>query len=908
MSSVGYDIYNRYDLGAPGNPTTYGTLASYSSLINATHQIGAFFYTDYSMGHNGYSNTGSVDSNGNTFANAGGYPGFLNSAPGNPDGDFNGAYANNVQQGRLAGLDNINFDTNYQYIRNPTTPGNPANLPAGTTPAFGRIANEPMPANAQFYPQANNNPIFVYNPATGQGGIQVNSFNNSNPLAGSPTTENVTGYIMRNLQWYVQKLGVDGFRLDAVKNMEWQTALPYYNQAVYRSSTRTYLNGVQEQIYGFGEYYGSHPTQIFSVSPPSQYNPNGSPAGSIGTVHNNLNVLDFPLFFAMQNNLTANGYQNNWNNVVNASVDTQHNGTVGVKFVSSQDNGPPALDNVAYAYTLMLPGQALVYYNGNTNTYGSFPANGREDALGGVYGNTMANTTNTTSHFSGVSGLVDIRNRYSTGNYIQRYLTQNNFAFERQDSALVLLNNQEGGGNVSTTLHTDFRPGTYLEELTGNAANSNGLLPQLLQVNADQTVNVTFPNNDTPSGKFTGQGYLIYGPATPVGTLSLTNVASVMPGTAPSANASNLPYANGANRVSSVDVIKSATFNVNLQTIPVKLLGSISDPNASGDNALIRIDGGLPINGDGHVDFTTPNTVTYGYDFFRTKSSPLYGGGDGQFIQTINTAQLGQGYHSIEVIAFRHRTAFGNNANPPPLYTDWTQTIYVDTAPPVSAIESFSATVPGVNQNRTLLVKSVDGLANNIHVIFDLPAADTTAQILAMVNSGNQANAFDTNLWTINANGLTSGNHVATVITYKPDGTYNIQRFGGLYTSTIFGAGLGDLNFDGQYTVADVNLFGQILASNNTQFNPAADFDGDGVVGRTDLLLFGQRLRAVGAGASVLQAYNNLLAQYPGPSTTSAAAQMLALGATPVAVPEPASLALLAAGGGVTLLRRRRRC
>ena len=39
--------------------------------------------------------------------------------------------------------------------------------------------------------------------------------------------------------------------------------------------------------------------------------------------------------------------------------------------------------------------------------------------------------------------------------------------------------------------------------------------------------------------------------------------------------------------------------------------------------------------------------------------------------------------------------------------------IYVDTAPSVSAVMSFNATVPGINQNRTLTVENVDGLANN---------------------------------------------------------------------------------------------------------------------------------------------------------------------------------------------------
>ncbi len=918
--SVGYDVYNRFDLGSPNDPTNYGTITDYKDLINATHQMGGYFYTDYSMGHSGYSSSSSVDGNGDSFVNAGGYPGLLIEYPGNSylnpgvpaniDGDFNGAYATSTQDARLAGLLNINFNTDYQYIRNPTTPGNPANIPGGTTPAYGRLANVPMPVNQQFYPDPNSPPLSVYNPLTGQQNIEIHSFNTTNPQAGSPAPENDTGYLMRNIQWFVQTLGVDGFRLDAVKNMQWPTALPYFDQAVYNASPRAYLNGVQEQMFTFSEYYdsnipgASNPYQDSTVEvlQKSPMNPNGSFAGPAGTVQPNRDALDFPLFFALQGNLTGDGYTNNWNNVVNASLDSGlgHNGTVGVKFVQSQDNGAPYLSNVAYAYTLMMPGEAMVYYNGNTATYGNFPQNGREDALGGVYGNQMAdnslgafnasNSTMTVSHSNQISGLVDIRNRYSTGNYIQRYLTQNNFAFERQDSSLVLLNNQTGGGNLNATLPTSFNPANvpYLVELTGNAA-ANGL-PQVLSVNSNATVNVTFSNNTNSGGTFTGQGYLIYGPPTPIGTLTITNVASQIAGNPPGSSDPNITYDNGANTISNVAVIKNvAQFQIQLQTQKVYLLGNpnLYDPNAGGDNALLKIDGGIQIplpNGTKPAFVSTnPGTITYGYIPFQN-ASPLVGGGTGLYAETVDTADLSQGYHYIDVIAFRHRT--GTDA--PPVFTDWTQSIYIDTAPPVSNIQSFNPITPDVGQNRSLVIQSVDGLANNIHVLLDLPAADTNSQILAMIGNANQATSIDANLWSINENNLSTGNHVATIVSYKPDGTCNIQRFTGLFVDPP-GDGMGDLDGDGQYNVQDVQLFGSLLESHNTKFNPTADFDGDGLINYQDLLLFGNKLRAVGADTRTMQAYDQLLNQYSSATT-----------------PEPASLSLLSLGGGALLLRRRR--
>ena len=38
--SVGYDQYDRFDLGKPGNPTLYGTETGLKSLVNSIHRIG----------------------------------------------------------------------------------------------------------------------------------------------------------------------------------------------------------------------------------------------------------------------------------------------------------------------------------------------------------------------------------------------------------------------------------------------------------------------------------------------------------------------------------------------------------------------------------------------------------------------------------------------------------------------------------------------------------------------------------------------------------------------------------------------------------------------------------------------------------------------------------------------------
>jgi hypothetical protein len=846
--SVGYDVYNRFDLGGPGNPTLYGTETGLKALVSAIHQAGDSYYSDLVWNHDGFS-----DQSTPGFAASGGYPGFAlslnpnNNSTGYNDanGDFHSPSDTSTWGMRLAGLIDIAQEKNYQFIRSPVDSRDSRNLPAGTTALNGRLANVADPNNARFYPDKSLSPISVFDPTTGEQNIKIYPFNNTDPLNGTPVAENALGYLMRYTQWLVQYVGVDGFRLDAAKNMPpW--VLNYYDRAVYRSSFRTQLDGSQEPIFGFGEVFDGNKSLL------QQYVRKDINPADPGRIGGNRDVLDFPLYFALQGNLTGNGFQNSWFNVVNAGL--SNNGSEGVSFVSSADSPAPYLDNVAYAYTLTHPGNAIVYFNAHEfGTNRSFPRDGRGDALGGLYGDTITN-------------LVDIRDTHPQGNYDQRDLEKEVLIYERDDSMLVGLNNRLDGGYDSRTVHTNFAPGTYLIELTGNAtdphADPDGVIPPLLQVDQSGNVNLRVPRNRNDNGVETDKGYVIYAPASPQGSLSLTGVDHVIAGQTPTAST------NGTARLSDIDAITGDSFQIELDTNAVNLLGNAQfrDRAADGDNALFKIDGGVDVTGNGFVS-TTPGSVAYGFQQFTTVHNPGYSSadGNGQYVQSIDTSMLSNGYHYLTVRVFRHR-----NGNEPPIFTDFKVTIYVDRAPTVMQVVRFNPTVAGVNENRTLLVQSADLLANNVHGFLDLPAGLTDAQVVGMVGRASQATRIDRDLWTKNFTGLTSGNHVITVVSFQIDGSASVQRFPGLFTSTIFGAGLGDLNFDGSIKADDVNLFGQVLASNNSQFNPAADFNGDGVVDNSDLLLYYQTLVSAHADTATLAAFNQLLGPPAGGFATDA--------------------------------------
>lgn len=371
----------------------------------------------------------------------------------------------------------------------------------------------------------------------------------------------------------------------------------------------------------------------------------------------------------MVDHLTSNGLANDWRTINAANVDDYglRNGSAGVKFASSHDDFGPALDNVAHAYILMLPGNAIVYFNAGEYGQVDFPKAGRGDVLGGNFGDRIGK-------------LVGIRNSHGRGNYKERLLTKELLVFEREGRAVVLLNNRRDAGFDDVTIATSPAPGTPLIELTGSASDilidPNDKVPELVVVKADRTTNVRVPQNIASDGQPHNSGYLIYGLAWPQAPLviELTGVDRVDPAETPSAPT------NGTARLSPLHVIKGDSFQVKIKTVEVNLLGNQRDLFADGDNALISIDDGRDLTGDGLVDFRKPGSATYGFERFRDKYSPRIGPGgingpcgDGEFVQTIDATKLENGMRFPEVRAFRHRTDGG-----PAVYSSFKKVLLVE--------------------------------------------------------------------------------------------------------------------------------------------------------------------------------------------------------------------------------------
>ena len=215
-----------------------------------------------------------------------------------------------------------------------------------------------------------------------------------------------------------------------------------------------------------------------------------------------------------------------------------------------------------------------------------------------------------------------------------------------------------------------------------------------------------------------------------------------------------------------------------LRTTPVRLLGSddLRDVEADGDEALLRVDGGRDVNGNGEVDFRTPGTTEYGFERFVTKSRPLIGNhgvnaprGDGEFLQAIDATRLEEGLHFLTARAYRHRSDGG-----PAVFSDFKKVIYVDRVPPVAAIAAARRLPGGKVQ---IDIASRDSTADSMHVLTNVPAGLDNAGVAALVKDGHGRGArIESGALPVRAGrsgrrqGDVDGNDL------RDDGTRNVQR------------------------------------------------------------------------------------------------------------------------------------
>jgi alpha-amylase len=517
---------------------------------------------------------------------------------------------------------------------------------------------------------------------------------------------------------------------------------------------------------------------------------------------------------------------------VNASVDrifdnNANNGNFGVQFVEAHDSGTasPALDNVAYAYVLMRAGSPIVYFQAGEFGSVSFPRPGRGDALGGQFGNL-------------ITTLVDIHNEYGRGSYLERWIDGDVLVFERSNACLVGLNDRRDGGYDQRTVTTNFSPGLRLKELTGNAANPlvdpNNDIAEVITVGTGGQVTLRVPRNRNANNVQHNRGYVIYGPFNPEGELTVSNVAGVLSPDGPE-------KPNGTRRLAEISLIQADSFEVRLETVD-------ADPIDDGEDdlALLRINAGMDLNGNGVIDHLDQGFVGFGYENFLTESVSLKSGGvdiggvqKGLYRQVIDATQLPEGRNYLSVIAFRSRPG-----GTPPIFQTWRKVLLIDRVPPEMALHAPAPGTAITTSAYQIAVRSVDRTASQVHLFLNQqPGTDVVA--MAQAGQGLATN-IDRGIFNRTFTNLSAGNQRLDVVAYEP--TRPEPSVTTLSVPVVINEfdGLGDMNGDGRVTNRDIFPFVQMVQAGN-QFSPAGDLNGDGVVDENDVPLFAEKL--LGAGA-----------------------------------------------------------
>lgn len=850
--SIGYDLFDRFDLGSPSAPTHYGTESEFRQLMREFHKANIEVYPDLIMNHNA-----SKDKNTPNFLSQGGYPGFLlQESGGDPDGDFH-AYAAgcpqstnpadpcyNLYDGRLVGLIDIDQAKNLNYIRHPVASGNPQNIPQGT------IYNRPAATNARFYSDQGLASVNVANPGTtrnpGASNYTIFPFNLVDPMQGDPTVENATGLLLRSTRWMLEEFGVDGFRLDAAKHIPTWFWDNLWDAHVYQR--RKAFDGSMVTPFSFSEVVEGGGALMQDYVRRQREPGSGSGWPAQGWEFGNRDALDLNEAGALRDLCTANGF-GNWSNVLNATIDLRddgfHNGSMGVHHVVSHDNDVAEGTNTTYAeaYVLTRPGRPNVYYN--AFQFGAEPNdfprdNGRDDAIGN--GGNLITT------------LVQIRNGYCRGWYWGLNSTDTNnpslndvLVFSRRtpssvDNVLIALNDRQDNGFDIRNIQTNWPNGTRLRELTGSAADPvvdpTNEIPDILVVDTVDGVAgrvrdasdvnrkyLRIPRARNGSGAFHGRGYVIYGPTPPSGTLSVTNVAETLP---PDDSA----VEDWKQRLTPIDVIRSNTFDIVLQTTQTDPL----DPDTD-NKAVFRIDAGFrDYNGNSVVDYNA-STFESGAEDFLTQNSPLYGGGTGTYRQTIDATLLSEGYHYISVWAYKRR------ATGWPIFKDFRKVIYVDRVPP--QVTLISPTQTGnddvTTTGFTAVVQSTDPTVTRVHIFLNQPAS---TDFVALANSvGNPGLAGQSgDLWSRQFFSTPAGNIRIDVVAFDDIGNSIVMNYPCIEANNGFGLGLGDMNNSGKINGADIPQFVNIVAGGLNQFIPAGDFTCDGLIDANDVPGFVEKL------------------------------------------------------------------
>ena len=480
--SVGYDCWDRFDLGSKNQRGTvrtfYGTEGELLELVRVAHRFGIRVYFDNIMNHNafdipGYNESTPIDV----------YPGFVPEdfhLRKTKDGfyrkwdntrDWNDAWqVQNLGLSDLIDIAHETANTNHgfnegddhpkiTFVRHPNNPEYYLDTDLPQMQSGGGV-------NVTVYPFANKEPfqdIGVAGNGAGNGRFDFTDTNGngqhdvgepSEPFTdtgvdpktpgrntvgwgvgdgmynmGNPVAEDVGAILIRSLRWQTDRLKADGFRLDAVKHVP-DYFFGLQGGSNKDSSNAGYMGGAQEQFnISRGHLdWDNHRDTLFDTEKPRDdlmlFGEHlGSPPGFDGYINAGMRLIDNPLRNELNSRLGnpssgLSGYDQPGSGGFGPGV--------GVTHAQSHDSDYAARRELQHGYYFTRAGLPLIYTDGNNKAGdlagagGAFPRHANTNFLG-QYGDTK------------IPNVVYVHEHFARGNQVGRYSDADFVAYERID-------------------------------------------------------------------------------------------------------------------------------------------------------------------------------------------------------------------------------------------------------------------------------------------------------------------------------------------------------------------------------------------------------------------------------------------------------------------------------------------
>jgi len=435
--SVGYDVFDPFDLGSTNQQgtvaTAYGTEAQLVQMVQVAHRFGIRVYFDNVMNHRS--------------STVPGYPGSgtaTNYYPGLVPQDFHlqavsGGYQNWPSVSEWCDVQNVENQPLLGLIDLAQEPGT-VNWNFG--PNLGDTTNKPVfvrfPGRTDLYMDTNGPLLGV-----GWGGAGWRPFDGH----GQPVAEDVSTYLCRAVAWTLYTTKCDGFRLDAVKHVP----VDFFGNETGQTDDPSFAGycGAIQAMFDYVHGYGSNVTSngyvetdgnrnsLFNTEAPrndamifGEYEPSALSAGDdfYDYLNSGMRLLNFPLYSQMNSVFSGSSMSGmDQRDYIppgsNCDANGNFSGAQAVNLPQSQDGGSccPANQGMEDAYFFMHEGLPMVYSDGfNHNTNGGTPIESYANYLGEFGDNTMPET-------------MYLHNQLSRGGTSSRWSDQNVVAFERYD-------------------------------------------------------------------------------------------------------------------------------------------------------------------------------------------------------------------------------------------------------------------------------------------------------------------------------------------------------------------------------------------------------------------------------------------------------------------------------------------